>query len=257
MKVDSPLTSSQWSRYRNILERSNHRHKQLIAIVAPWTPLDPELNGLEEVWHWQEVHKMASKAARDRHSDAVAVFLARELVAFLEGNNMRSFEGFSNDDSVVMDGLAEVNSKLEAFLSEVSDSIARDLRGRATSKKYQIENYRGYQGVWCGIVFDFQSSEISIKVWVGVEFSSQQPRLQMWLWTDNMWPKPGENETSQTRVLKQCLREQGFEWDRDDGYWKYLRSQLDISERANDLVESVTRECTTILAGVFSCMRRS
>lgn len=251
MKVDSPLNYFQWVKYQQILDGHTHvTRKTLIGVVAPWTSIDPQIIALRpepEIWEWRDIHRLGSATVK-RETNSVASFLIRELMELLEGHNMASISGFSEDDMAIFNGLAGINSKLEAFFSEVVDSIAKILQAKATGKKYTFTNYKGYQELWSWIEAQLQCPRTSIGIWVGVECASKKSFFQMGLWTDDMWSK---NKTSGTKTLEQALRERGFEWDSYDGYSRYLENHLDVSKEAGDLVKSVANECVTFLSHVF------
>lgn len=141
MKVDSPLKYSQWSKYQERLdEHTDIAHKQLIGIVSQWTSIDQRIINSTpgpKIWQWRDIHRLASTTV-NRESDPVASFLIRELMSLLEGHSMASFEGFSRDDLRVLERLAGVNSKLEAFLSEVSEGIMKSLDGKTNNAKYEF-----------------------------------------------------------------------------------------------------------------------
>lgn len=256
VKEDSNLTYGQWEGYKKILKkRSEISEKYLFGIIAPRTRVDPKISEGEQkksIWRWPEVCRLASRALRvEKRADSVSAFLLEEFMNFLEVRGMKHFDGFSSEDLKVLRGIFGMSDKIKSFFEAVHGELTHSTSdlGRIGRGRYSLEYYSDDSEMYPGITFTTRAKKVAFESWIGLEHSSDLI-LSFGIWTKDMWPP--KKITPVAQRLKQVLIGLGYEWYKNYGYYKPLKTKLQISEYDSALVQSVAMEVKKSLSEILA-----
>ena len=256
IKEEDELTYKQWMDYESVLERRGQDpRKCLFGIVAPWTRVDTKIlrASKDKIWWWPEIYRMAVKAsASERSSNPVAAFLLEELMVFLEGRGMKPFDGFSKKDMALLQDIHSVNSRMQAFFHEIVNEL-RKSTVIVKSSGYDVSTYKNDSELYPGITIELDSKGYSLKAWIGFQCTSNELPFSFCVWAEDMGDWKGKRSRSaSTKKLERTLNDLGFIWDKNEGYYKDLRSGLHSASQSRDAAKGIAREVQKHLAGILS-----
>lgn len=257
IKEDDELTYKQWLDYESVLERrSQDPRKCLFGIVAPWTRVDTKILrkvSKDKIWWWSEIYRMAKKASSlEKSSNPIASFLLEELMVFLEGRGMKPFDGFSKKEMVLLQDIHSVNSRMQDFFHEIVNELRRS-KVTVKSSGYDVSTYKNYPELYPGITIELDSKGYSLKGWIGFECTSNELPFSFYVWAEDMGDWKGKRSRSEkTKKLERILNGLGFIWDKNEGYYRTLKSGLHSASQSLDAVKSIAREVQKHLVGILS-----
>lgn len=255
IKEEDELTYKQWLDYESVLERRiQDGRKCLFGIVAPWTRVDTKIlrASKDKIWWWPEIYRMAGKAsASERNSNPVAAFLLEELMVFLEGRGMKPFDGFSKKDMILLQNIHSVSSRMQAFFYEIVNELRRKSKKTVKNGGYEVSVYKNCPELYPGITIELNSKAYSFKGWIGFECASSELPFLLVVSAEDMGQWKGKRSRStKTKKLEKILNDLGFTWDKDEGYYRKLKSGLHSASQSRDAVKSIAREVQKHLEGI-------